>query len=76
MPPSKPVYRQMRSRIRPPAGLTNRIKVIFRDSAGNRLYAKQNAAGQVQFSGKNAENRMLNIDGVKTMMRRWNRARR
>lgn len=76
MATKKPGYRKIRSTIPPPPGLTPRIKQIYKDRAGNRLMAKKKPDGSIQWSGKNAENRLVNHQGVMTLMKRWNRMRR
>jgi hypothetical protein len=76
MPPSKPVYRKIRSTIPPPKGITSKNNRIYSDRAGNILFARKKVDGTIQWSGKNAENRLLNHTGIMTLMKRWNRRRR
>lgn len=71
---------RIRSTIPPPRGINGRLRTIHTDSAGNRLFAKHiddgNGKKIIQFSGKNAEGRDLDIPSIKVMMKRWNRTRR
>jgi hypothetical protein len=68
-------YKMVKSAIPPPRGLTGAARIIFKDSGGNRLFAKRKPDGIVQYSAKNAENKLVCRAGVTTLMKRWNRQR-
>lgn len=46
------------------------VKKIFKDKAGNVLYEKKLKNGKIQMYAKNKQGRLVNEQGVKTMMHR------
>ena len=69
--------KKIKSTIPIPRNLTNRERLIYKDSGGNRLYAKKGTRGEdAQFSAKNQDNRYVNLKGVQLLMRSWSRSRK